>query len=337
LSLRARLLDRAPDGWSALLELDPDATPGHRPELWQAFAAGGSGFEPRVIVVEEEGALRGGMPLAIERRGGLAWIRALPSLLPAAPLSSGGPKGDVDLAVARALGDLQREIRACGGEWACYRPAGEPVAEAALSQVRGETRWMECARIDLSGGIDAALRAMDRKTRQEVARARHPAITFEEAPGALDEAYALHVHQSRAWRHRPLPIELSRRLLDSGAAQLLCAHDARGVLCAALALDGPNETFLWWSGSHPGARASEVFPALMWWAAEWAAARGRARLNLGASRGLERLTRFKLSLGAKPFRYPIRWLDASAAPPLGKLAAAVQRRLRRGRARGDEA
>jgi len=244
----------------------------------------------------------------------------------------------VDRAAALALGEQQRELRACGGEWACYRPLGEPVGSAALESVSGETRWLETALIDLSAGVASARRAMDRKTRQDVRRTRLSGLRFGEEPAALEEAYALHARQARAWRgHRPLPLELSRRLIESGAGRLLVARDARGVLCATLALDGRHETFLWWSGSHTGARAAEAFPGLLWWAAEWAAARGRARLNLGASRGLETLGRFKRSLGARTVRYPVRWMDAGTAPPLGRFAASLQGRLRRGRARGEPA
>ena len=278
------------------------------------------------------------MPVAIERRSAFTWIRALPHLLPAAPLADAAIKPTVDRAAAAGLAELQRARRACGGEWACYRPVSAPVESDALARCAGETRWMEAAVVDLSRGAEDASRRMDRKTRQDVARTRAHGVTYEERADALEEAYALHVRQARAWSaHRPLPLELSRRLLDQGVAQLLIARDAGGLLCATLALDSPRETFLWWSGAHPGARAAEAYPGLMWWAAERAAGRGRARLNLGASRGIEPLERFKRSLGATAIRYPVRWLDASAAPPLGRLLAAAQRWRRRGRARGSAA
>ena len=331
-------MDRAPDGWSGLLDLDPDATPGHRPELWQALAAALPGFEPRVIEIVEDGRLVGGMPLVIERRGPLLWIHALPYLLPAAPIALPGRKREVDLAAAGALGELQREARACGGEWACYRPVGETIAAGALERAGGETRWMEAAVVDLSAGAETARRAMERKARQDVTRTRLHGVRFDEEPAALEEGYALHARQARSWgAYRPLPLELSRRLLENGVAHLMVARDGRGALCATLALDGPHETFVWWSGSHPGARGAEAFPGLLWWTAEWAAARGRARLDLGASRGLEPIERFKRSLGARRVRYPVRWLDARAAPPLGRLVAAVQRRWRRDRERGEVA
>ncbi|MGH7741325.1 MAG: hypothetical protein ACRENS_04815, partial [Candidatus Eiseniibacteriota bacterium] len=95
-----------------------------------------------------------------------------------------------------------------------------------------------------------------------------------------------------------------------------------------------HETFLRGSGSHTSARASDAYPRLMAWAVEWARARERRRLNLGASRGLPALESFKRSMGARPVRYPVRWLASPNAALLGRLAAALQRRIRRGRHRG---
>ena len=336
MSLRARVLDRAPEGWDALVAADPDATPGHQPKLWNALAAALPGFEARVVAVEDEGALIGGMPLSIERRGALVWLHALPFLLSGAPLAVAGRRSDVDLAAADALASLEREVRACGGEWSCYRPLGGAIAGEALDRPGGETRWMESAVIDLGAGAEAARQGMDRKARQDVTRTRAQGVRFEEEPAALEEAYALHVHQARGWSgHRALPLELSRRLIDSGVGHLITARDGRGLLCATLALEGAHDAFVWWSGAHAGARAVEAFPGLLWWVAEWTAARGRSRFDLGASRGLGPIERFKRSLGARTVRYPVRWLDAREAPPLGRLAAALQRRLRRGRARGE--
>jgi CelD/BcsL family acetyltransferase involved in cellulose biosynthesis len=332
------VLDHAPEGWGDLIEHDADATPGHRPEMWIALSAALAGFEPRVIAIEDGGELIGGMPLMIERRGALAWLHALPYLLSGAPLARPGHRAEVDASAADALAALSQELRAAGGEWSCYRPEGDAIADHALDRLSGETRWMESAVIDLTSGAAAARRGMDRKARQDVSRSRDQGVRFGEEPAALEEAYALHARQSRAWSgHRPLPIELSRRLIDSGIGHLMIARDGRGMLCATLALEGPHDGFVWWSGSHPGARAAEAFPGLLWWIAEWSAARGRRRFDLGASRGIVPIERFKRSLGARAVRYPVRWLDAREAPPLGRLAAALQRRLRRGRPRGEAA
>ena len=337
MTLRIGRLERASHDWRTLLDADPNATPAHCPELWQALVSALPGFRVEVLEARDDDRLVGGAAVAIERRAGLQWLHALPFVLPGAPLALTAYRAGVDDAVAQALAAMQRELRVAGGEWACYRPAGDAVNAAALAHLSGETRWLEAAVVSLAGGLDEAKRRMDRKTRQEIMR---PAagLRCEDAPEALEEAFALHARQSRRWHaHRPIPLVLSRRLIESGVAHLFAARDAGGLLCATLALDGGHETFVWWSGAHPRARASDAFARLMWWVAEWAAARARLRFNLGASRDLPALERFKVGLGANVSRYPVRWIDARCAPPLGRAAAALQAVVRRGRTRGAAA
>jgi hypothetical protein len=279
----------------------------------------------------------------IRRQAGFHWIHAMPSLLTAAPLAVVGSHAAVDLAVGEALAALQRELGAVGGEWCCYRPSDPPVDRAALERPGGETRMLEASLIELERGAGAPLARVDRKTRRDLRQARDAGLTFAEAPEQLAEAYALHLAQSRAWRgHRPLPLELSRRLLGVGGAgtplaRLFVVRDGRGLLAATFALDHLRETLVWWSGMHKDGRARHAFPLLMWSVVEWAAARGRARVNLGASAGLDAVADFKDSLGARPFAYPVRWLDAHAAPGAGRLVHAAQGWLRRGRHRGASA
>lgn len=336
--LRARCTDAAPGEWSGLVAADPAATPAHRPELWRTLATVLPGLESRFIVVEREGAPVGGAPILIERRAGLCWLRALPFLLPAAPLARPGDALAVDEAVAHALLELQRGTRAVGGEWACYRPSGPAVAPGILDLLPGETRWFESAVVELDGGLDAALARADRKTRQGLVQSRESSLRFGENPDALDQAIVLNARQSRSWRgHRPVPAALSRRLIEAGVARLFTVSDDRGPLCATLALDGGSETLMWWSGAREEARARGAFALLAWSIAEWAHARGRARLNLGASSGLDPVAAFKRSLGARNVRWPVRWLSARHAPPAGRLVAALEARLRRGRARGAAA
>lgn len=332
----ARWADSATAEWHALIEQDASATPAHHPSAWQALTAALPAYRIRLIEVRDEGRLVGGAPCAIETRLGLSWLHAMPFGLSAAPLALPGWESEVDEAVGTALATFQRERALVGGEWSCYRAARAAVAPSALERLEGETRFMESAVIDLGSDSGEVRARMDRKTRQDIVRSASRGVRCEVDALALERVYALHAQQARLWRgHRVLPLELSRRLLALGAAHVLVAHDRDGVQCGLFALDAPHETFLWWSGSHPSARASDATPRLMAWAAEWARSRGRRRLNLGASRGLAALESFKRSMGARSVRYPVRWLAAANAAPLGRLAAAVQKRVRRGRHRGS--
>jgi len=293
------------------------------------------------VAITSGGALIGGGGVVIERRAGQHWIHALPWLLPGAPWAAPGAAAEVDRAFAGALAARACELRAAGGTWAAYRP-DDPVDRAALEPVGGETRRVEAALIELGEGVEPAWRRIERRGRQELDRARRDGLRFAEEPEALEAAVALHRAQSRGWPgHRPLPIELSRRLLAPGsgapAARLFTVRDSRGLLAATLALIHPREVMAWWSGTHPDGRRRHAFAFLLWSLAEWAAARGAARLNLGASAGREGVILFKRALGAVGHPYPVRWLDDRHAPPLGRLAAGLQRLQWRGRDRGERA
>jgi len=254
------IVECVPPAWGALVAEDPSASPSHRPEVWAALAAVFPGFAWRLLAHEEGGELVGGAPVVLARRGPFRWLHALPWLLPAVPLARAGLHRRVDLATCDRLAALARGERVVGGEWSCYRPEGDAPDPAALARVPGETRVVEAALLRLGAGLEPLRAAMSRKQRQALDHARGLGLAFAADAGALDEAYALHVAQSRGWpAHRPLPIELSRRLLAADSdlgpvARLYTLRSAAGLLSATLALESPRETFVWWSGTHPDAR-----------------------------------------------------------------------------------
>jgi hypothetical protein len=339
LTERAGALDHVPAGWDALLAADPSSTPAHRPEVWAALAATIPGFEWRLLAHAEAGALVAGAPLVISRRGPFRWLHARPWLLPAAPLARPGGHEAADASLASAFAALACEHRVVGGEWSLYRPDGPAPAEAVLEHLPGETRWFEAALLRLDHGLEPLRARMSRKQRQALEHARARDFAFADEPDALDEAHALHLSQSHGWgRHAPLPIELSRRLLHAGGpepvARLFTLRSRHGLVSATLALDSRHETFVWWSGTHAEGRRGQAFAYLLWCVCEWSAARGRRRLNLGASTGLPHVAAFKGALGAEAFRYPVRRLDARAAGWPGRAIAALQRAVRRGRPQG---
>ena len=317
-----------PPGWSELLRDDPNATPAHLPELWEALAGVLPGHAVRFAAVEEGGELVGGAAALVERRAGLHWIHGLPMVLPGTPLARAGRHEDVDRAVASAYEWLRRELGAAGGEWSLYRPRGPAVVAAALEIPAGETRTLDSAVVDLTGGVPAAWRRVDRKTRQDIQRARERGLWFGEDPERCDEAWGLHAAQARGRRGpAPLPLELSRRLIARGVARLFAVGDAGGLLSATLALDHPRETLVWWSGTHPAGRGTHAFPLLLWSVIEWAAGAGRERVNLGASPGLDPVAAFKRSLGAPRAR------AAAARPALSAITRSARVSTKRARAR----
>ena len=340
MTLTARWLDHPPAAWTTLLESDPSATPMHRAALSHAFAAVLPGYTAQWIAVERDGELVGGAPAMIERRAGLHWIHAMPLGLPGTPLALSGMHGAVDHAVADALDRRAQELRAVGGTWVLYRPAGPDVERDAAERVPGETRMTATSAVDLGEGIDAAYRAMARRTRKDIRTPRARQVVCAEDPQALEETYALYRAQARQWPgHRPRPLELLRRLLasDSPAARLFTARDERGLLAGILTLIGDREWTLWWSGSHPEARPRHAFVKLFWWSAERAAAAGCTRLNLGASVGLASVAVFKLGFGARDLPVTVRWFAPVHAGVVGRAVAGLQERIRALRSRGPSA
>ncbi len=332
-----RILDEAPPAWHELLHADPGAGPGHRPGLWSALAGAIPGGSVRFLAVESDAVLIGGMGVVIERRAGFEWIHALPWLLGGAPLASEGHHARVDAAFARGLKALMQERRVVGGEWVAWRPAGEPPGAPAIERVPGTTTRVATAIVDLADGIDG-VRGRVRRTRRQYLNRDSDSLVFAEDPGALEEVYVLHTRQARHWGgYQPLPLELSRRLLAPPAplGRLFTIREHGRLLAGTLFLDHPRELFAWWSGVHARARGRHVFPLLLWRAVEWAADRGRARVNLGGSAGRASLVAFKQALGATDQSFDVRWLAANYATPPGRWIAALQRRRRRARVQGD--
>lgn len=338
----ARWLERAPDGWDALVAGDPDASPAHARGFVEALAAVRPGCTAAYLVAGADEAPTAGLPAVIERRAGLHWLHLLPSLLPATPLAPPGAHGAADDACACAIAAQARALGAVGGAWVIARHAAPTAAATTLERVPGETRVLPTAVVDLAAGFDAAWRRVDRHARQEMQAARRRGLELGEEPGALEAAHALYATQARSWNaHATLPIELARRLLaaPTGAAplaRLFTARDARGLLSAVLVLTGRHEWFAWWSGSHPDARRRHAFGALLWHAAERASAAGARRFNAGASAAREGVGSFKRSLGADVRDVQVRWIAPAGGGPVVRLVAALQARARRGRARGIE-
>lgn len=334
----ARWHEAPPEGWQALLDGDPNASPAQRPGVALALAAFRSGAKPAWLTIDIDGMLAGGAVCVIERRAGFPWLHALPHLLPGTPLARPGLHAAVDRAVGIALADYARALGAVGGEWVIHRPDGPPCDDAALARLPGETRLLTVALVDLAGGAEGAWARLARHARQELAATRRRGLAVREDPDALEETYALHAAR---WRDA-LPLELSRRLLEpapDGApgARLFAVSDRAGLLAGVLVLVHRHEWFAWWSGARDAARPRHAFATLLWGVAEHAAAAGARRLNVGASAGSEGVEGFKRSLGARLERMPVRWLGADAAGPVGRALAALQARVRRGRARGEPA
>jgi len=252
--------------------------------------------------------LAGGVCVAASVRLGLTWARSLPFGTYGGPLVTAD---DPDPASVRAA--LARAFE----EWlSAERVAGGEVVHAVLSPQAGDTgpdpAWRALAIgittgqthvIDLAPGAAAIIAGLHRESRRVLRQAERSGVTIEEDVEALPAVHRLYLGQAKSWPgHRPYPLAFLEALVrhPSRFARVLVARRAGSVEAGILVLSGGGESFVWWSGAARDSRQSLSYPSLMRRAMECACAVGDARLNLGASGGLERLEHFKRSLGAVP-------------------------------------
>jgi hypothetical protein len=253
--------------------------------------------------------LAGGVCVAASVRLGLTWARSLPFGTYGGPLVSADDPdpASVRAALARAFEEWLSAERVAGGEVVHAllspqqaREAGPDPAWRALASciTTGQTHV-----VDLAPGAAAIIAGLHRESRRVLRQAERWGITIEEDAEALPAVHRLYIDQAKSWPdHRPYPLAFLEALVrhPSRFARLLVARRVGRVEAGILVLSGGGESFVWWSGAARSSRQSLSYPSLMRRAMECACSAGEARLNLGASGGLERLEHFKRSLGAVP-------------------------------------
>ena len=295
----------------------PGRDPAHRAEVHEALVAVATSAERRYVVAERDGVAIGGAPAVIERRAGAHWLHALPHLLPAAPISSPGERAD------------RRPPRVRGGSrHFSARPARRwgVVALPPIGCRLGRRAGVRARRDPHGEGGAASLRPdeaiesrLDRDARHSYRRAQASGLAFAEEPEALEEVYALYVAQSRRWRgHRPLALELSRRLIaargsnGSGpVARLFTARDGRRLLVGILVLEHPRGALLVVERLAPGrARTARVPVADAAASPQTRRAAASRASTSAAAPGFPASRRSGARSARADVSYPVCWLDA---------------------------
>jgi hypothetical protein len=268
------------------------------------------------IARADDGRIIGVLPGRLEWRLGGAWFRAQPNGTPAGPCFDPALAG---LALAETASELWRAVDAAarsegwlGGDVTLHGPAAAPGAEVLRPEPSvGRARLDEAHVIDLSRGPAAWHASLDNPARRMLAQAERRGVTIAENAADLDAVHALFLGQARAWKlPRVRPLSFYRALLlPPTDARLWVARLEGEVVCGVLAFVSPDETYAWWSGASPRARAVRAFPATL---ARMIEACGSARVNLGFSGGQARLTGFKEQLGAQAIQVPV--IDLAPRP-----------------------
>jgi hypothetical protein len=308
-ALRLERCERAPADW----------------EAWLAGASGASfaaraGFletvervwpQARVLyfTARRGERLAGAVCVAASVRLGLTWARSLPFGTYGGPLVSPDDPDppSVRAALARAFEEWLSAERVAGGEvvHAVLSPqqAGDAGPDPAWRALASSITTGQTHVIDLAPGAAAIIAGLHRESRRVLRQAERSGVTIEEDAEALPAVHRLYLRQAKSWSgHRPYPLAFLEAFVrhPSRFARLLVARRAGRVEAGILVLSGGGESFVWWSGAARTSRQSLSYPSLMSRALECACSAGEARLNLGASGGLERLEHFKRSLGAVP-------------------------------------
>jgi len=254
----------------------------------------------------------------------MAWARSLPFGTYGGPLVA---RDDPEPAAVRALlarGVAARlvEERVAGGE--IVHAPDDQALDPAWREIASATTAGDTHGLGLERPHEELVAGLHRETRRGLRHAEKSGVTADVDAAALPAAYALYRAQAGAWRgHRLFEPAFLEALLAHGPgfARLHVARRGSELLCAILVLSGGGETFAWWSGASPAARALLAYPFLMLDIARRAAEAGDRRFNLGGSGGRENLHAFKESLGAVPRRVWIYHLAPRRADWRLKLVA----------------
>ncbi len=218
-------------------------------------------------------------------------------------LASRGPvweQGSEPSERAAALRALRRRIG-----WALALNADAPDPALPRARFLPLLTPATIAEWDLGPDPDTRRARLGQKWRNRLVRAEDQGWKVRRIPFPADPGHwllARDAEQQRAKRYRALPGALSAAYaaVNKGQAWLFQAEDRGGPAAAALILlHGPVATWhIGWSDTR--GRAGHAQALLLWQAADWLAARGVHRLDLGTIDTVSApgLARFKLGTGA---------------------------------------
>jgi hypothetical protein len=294
MSARAVPVDPLADTrWDAYVRAHPRWTV-YQLGAWARILGSAYRFEPRYLILEDEGGrLRGVLPL-LHKKGLVsdARVRSLP-VFPA-----GGPLGD-SRADEVALIEAARDATAASGASALAVISPEDY-DAELDGFVADAlppRWVVQV-----GEEPDALRAGWRKTSNNLFRSLKKAdkagFRFREATDAADlrRFYRLYLRTMR--KHRTLPrtlrqLDLTRELLGPGEFRLFVV-EREGRLAAAGVFHVFRDTVeLIYNGSDDALLDLRPNHALYWGVIRWCAAHGYSAFDFGEASPTTSLGRFK--------------------------------------------
>jgi hypothetical protein len=267
-------------------------------------------YRPLYLVAREHGAVRGLLPIVVQRRFGFRQLISLPHG------THGGPVVARDAGAAAALGrafareagrrDVLRFEMTIPEASSALREALAPSLGHAVTEGRAHEITLHPER---SPAAVTAGYARGTRRSLEAAERGGVRVTWGREAARQRLAARLHREQARAWVGiPPHPEEAVAGMIAAYGedARVYVAEHEAGALAACVVLDDGDEAVPWLSGATPESRDRNAFHLLIDVALRDAAARGVRRWHFGGSGGNPRIEYFKESFGARPvpvYRY----------------------------------
>lgn len=279
--------------WDELLAADARAVPTQRPLVLRHWARATGGQAQWLEWRDSGGALRGGLPCGVRRRGPLRREASLPGGLYGGPVVAPGHAAAFDALVGAFAGGgswwlRSRELVWAHGDWPGERPPG---------LVELPTSTIDVPRED----FDEFWRGRFPKNRRNEcnrSERRGLVVAVEDDPAALRAFHGIYLARAREWGSPAEPLAwLEALLVELPQLHFFCARHEGRVVGGHLCLEQGDELFAWLGTSE---RSREIYPAALLVKAEvqWCMRRGLRRLNLGSSMGLGGVKDYKRLLGA---------------------------------------
>lgn len=329
--MRVGEFDGGSDAWDAFVSESVGGTFCHL-SAWRAVLAEGLRHDLRLLAAQDEGSLRGVMPLSAVRGPLGSFLVSMPFL------NYGGPIGTPEAVRAlaehaveagRAMGVDLVELRCRARTW--REGEGAPGAGARLPPgVRVSGRRVTVV-LPLPDDPDDLWRALRSKVRSQVRRPMKEDMTARFGAGELDAFYSVFARNMRDLGTPVLPLRFFRSIVDRLPEQARVGVVYHGDTPAAAGFG-----FLWraeleitWAGSLRDLARLAPNMLLYWEFMRHAVESGASTFNFGRCPPGGGTHRFKLQWGGADEELPwLQWSPGDTAgtpsPASGKLALATR-------------
>ena len=309
-------IDPADARWERYVQANERARVYHL-SAWARILRAAYGYRPAALALEDDGGLRGLLPL-MASRGIVSGrrLRSLPSVPPAGPIGD-TPEHEAELMRAACALAEARDAKAllCLSRGEGYERQVPQLVGAPMNPA-----WV-VALPDDPEELRAAWRKGSKNLHRSLNKSEKSGVTVREGRSVEDLRTFYRLYMGTMKAHHSLPrgwrqlSEARRQLLDAGVFRVFLA-DHEGETVAAGIFHSFGDTIdLLYAGSNPARLDVRPNHALYWHVIRWGIENGFRHFDFGEAKPGSELERFKAQWSAEPvpaWRYDYA-LDGSAA------------------------